>query len=398
MYFFVQVLQNMTNLSLASGGRSLATIPPSERPKAKASRKIDGKGGKKSQLQAALQQHSQQLAQLQQLQQLNQQLQQQVLQQRQLKQQNQQTLAALQQNAIANQQQLAALQQNVAQLQQLEQTILAQQTTAAHQQQHQQLQQRVQQIMQQKQQLQHQIKQFQQQVEQQLAYTQHAGPLPPALVGGGGPPPLPSGPPPPPPPGGQAVVTTAGGGGGSKKKLVMGVREGGDGESVAGGGGLLDLTGQELSVMAGSGNGGGMHAAQQDLHVLINSDQLPGFMTSGWWRDVNYSTLSVVSKKLAEFQCSQPCSTVFSVQLKNYNFYYGIYLVFFLYFCRDPDTKHIIPYPGLGKNSGSNRIRILNGRTRPVVIFFFFKYANLFQRNIVYPRSLLISVLSIFYC
>ena len=42
---------------------------------------------KKSQLQAALQQHSQQLAQLQQLQQLNQQLQQQVIQQRQLKQQ-----------------------------------------------------------------------------------------------------------------------------------------------------------------------------------------------------------------------------------------------------------------------------------------------------------------------
>ena len=36
-------------------------------------------------------------------------------------------MANLQQNAIANQQQLAALQQNVAQLQQLEQTILAQQ-------------------------------------------------------------------------------------------------------------------------------------------------------------------------------------------------------------------------------------------------------------------------------
>ena len=60
------------------GGRSLANIPPSERPKAKPSRKIDGKGAKKSQLQAALQQHSQQLAQLQQLQQLNQQLQHQV--------------------------------------------------------------------------------------------------------------------------------------------------------------------------------------------------------------------------------------------------------------------------------------------------------------------------------
>ena len=114
-------IQGMTSLSISSG-RSLANIPPSERPKAKPSRKIDGKGAKqKSQLQAALQQHSQQLTQLQQLQQLNQQLQQQVLQQRQLKQQNQATLAALQQNAIANQQQLAALQQNVAQLQQLEQ-------------------------------------------------------------------------------------------------------------------------------------------------------------------------------------------------------------------------------------------------------------------------------------
>merc|ERR1712061_764811 len=89
-------------------------------------------------------------------------------------QQNQATLAALQQNAIANQQQL-------------EQTILAQQTSA-HNQQHQQLQQRVQQILQQKQQLQQQIKQFQQQVEQQLAYTQHAGPVPP--------PPPPPGPPP----------------------------------------------------------------------------------------------------------------------------------------------------------------------------------------------------------
>ena len=115
----------------------MANIPPSERPKAKPSRKIDGKGAKKSQLQAALQQHSQQLAQLQQLQQLNQQLQQQVIvrwqsldrglnnviisvqvqQQRQLKQQNQATLAALQQNAVHNQQQLADLQRNVTQLQ-----------------------------------------------------------------------------------------------------------------------------------------------------------------------------------------------------------------------------------------------------------------------------------------
>merc|ERR1711892_281328 len=76
------VIQNLTNMSI-SGGRSLANIPPSERPKAKPSRKIDGKGAKKSQLQAALQ-------------------------------------------------------QNVTQLQQLEQTILAQQTTP-HNQQHQQL-------------------------------------------------------------------------------------------------------------------------------------------------------------------------------------------------------------------------------------------------------------------
>ena len=72
--------QSLTMLTMfhLTGGRSLANIPPSERPKAKPSRKIDGKGAKKSQLQAALQQHSQQLAQLQQLQQLNQQLQHQV--------------------------------------------------------------------------------------------------------------------------------------------------------------------------------------------------------------------------------------------------------------------------------------------------------------------------------
>ena len=203
-----------TSSSLSSRTANLANLPPSERPKAKPSRKIcfvDGAktavgtagvqsgiaaSGKKMQLQAALQQHSQQLAQLQQLQQLNQQLQQQVLQQRQLKQQNQATLAALQQNAIANQQQLAALQQNVAQLQQLEQHILSQQapasvsaaTTNNGQQQHAQLQQRVQQILQQ--QLQQQIKQFQLQVEQQLAYTQHAT-TNPSTSGGETPPPQP---------------------------------------------------------------------------------------------------------------------------------------------------------------------------------------------------------------
>jgi hypothetical protein len=220
--------------SLSNRTANLANLPPSERPKAKPSRKIcfvDGAKttvgaagvqagmaatGKKMQLQAALQQHSQQLAQLQQLQQLNQQLQQQVLQQRQLKQQNQATLAALQQNAIANQQQLAALQQNVAQLQQLEQHILSQQqqqapssvsATATNngQQQHAQLQQRVQQILQQKQQLQQQIKQFQLQVEQQLAYTQHATTNPSASGGDTPPPP----PPPAPGPGDTSVKTTA---------------------------------------------------------------------------------------------------------------------------------------------------------------------------------------------
>ena len=60
---------------------------------------------------------------------------------------------------MANQQQLGDLQRNVTQLQQLEQNILAQQSTPHNQ---------------------------QQQVEQQLAYTQHAGPqlLPPPLQQG----------------------------------------------------------------------------------------------------------------------------------------------------------------------------------------------------------------------
>uniref|UniRef100_A0A0K2TWX8 Multiple ankyrin repeats single KH domain [Nasonia vitripennis] n=1 Tax=Lepeophtheirus salmonis TaxID=72036 RepID=A0A0K2TWX8_LEPSM len=205
-----ELLQNMTNLSLDSTNlpahnsqstnfsnlvsssisshpgvpplsqRALASLPPSERPKAKPSRKNDGKGGKKSQLQAAVLQHTQQLAQLQQLQQLNHQLQQQVHQQKQLKQQNQATLANLQQNAILNQQQLASLQANVAQLQQMEQQILTQQTQNQQQNQLQQrdhqLQQKIQHILHEKHQLQQQIKQFQMQVEQQLAYTQHATP------------------------------------------------------------------------------------------------------------------------------------------------------------------------------------------------------------------------------
>jgi hypothetical protein len=60
-------------------------------------------------------------------------------------------------------------------------------------------------------------------------------------------------------------------GGGSKKKLVMGVREGGDGEAVQGD--PSDSSSQEKMSR--------VHVAQQDLHFLINSDQLPGFMTSG---------------------------------------------------------------------------------------------------------------------
>lgn len=107
------------------------------------------------------------------------------MQQRQLKQQNQATLAALQQNALQNQAQLAALQQNVAQLQQLEQQVLApaysagvvQGPSAAAATAH--FQQCVQQILQQKQQLQQQIRLFQLQVEQQLAYPQQQiSPLP----------------------------------------------------------------------------------------------------------------------------------------------------------------------------------------------------------------------------
>merc|ERR1719394_1112022 len=131
-------IQGMAGLSIPPG-RSLANIPPSERPKAKPSRKmIDGKGAKqKSQLQAALQQHSQQLAQLQQLQQ--------------------------------------------------------------------------------------QIKQFQQQVEQQLAYTQHAGPVPP--------PPLPQAP----PPGKKAVngaPASEGSGGGEEEAGASYVELGQGGQEV----------------------------------------------------------------------------------------------------------------------------------------------------------------------
>jgi hypothetical protein len=132
-----------------------------------------------------------QLQQLQQRQQLNQPLQQQVMQQRHLKQQNQATLAALQQNALQNQAQLAALQQNVAQLQQLEQQVLAPAYTAGAAQGPSaaaataQFQQCVQQILQQKQQLQQQIRQFQLQVEQQLAFPQQQIPPLAAAAGSG---------------------------------------------------------------------------------------------------------------------------------------------------------------------------------------------------------------------
>merc|ERR1711892_924051 len=284
------VIQNLTNMSI-SGGRSLANIPPSERPKAKPSRKIDGKGAKKSQLQAALQQHSQQLAQLQQLQQLNQQLQQQVLQQRQLKQQNQAALAALQQNAIANQQQLAALQQNVAQLQQLEQTILAQQTTA-HNQQHQQLQQRVQQILQQKQQqLQQQIKQFQQQVEQQLAYTQHAGPVLP--------PPLPQGPPPGKKSSSASMmsITTAT----TTTGTISG--EGGGGEPP-----------EELDLGAGYVDMSSEIVQTTDLNFLMCGEQLQGFMAGPGGVPTGIDPSLLTSAAFELVQASQALQAVQAVQ------------------------------------------------------------------------------------
>eukprot|EP00092_Neocalanus_flemingeri_P106095 GFUD01136081.1.p1 GENE.GFUD01136081.1~~GFUD01136081.1.p1 ORF type:complete len:2869 (+),score=812.68 GFUD01136081.1:304-8910(+) len=285
------VIQNLTNMSI-SGGRSLANIPPSERPKAKPSRKIDGKGAKKSQLQAALQQHSQQLAQLQQLQQLNQQLQQQVLQQRQLKQQNQATLAALQQNAVANQQQLAALQQNVTQLQQLEQTILAQQTTP-HNQQHQQLQQRVQQILQQKQQLQQQIKQFQQQVEQQLAYTQHAGPVLP--------PPLPQGP----PPGKKSSSTSA-----SMMSITTATTTTG---TISGEGGGGDPP-EELDLGAGYVDMASETVQTTDLNFLMCGEQLQGFMAGPGGVPAGIDPSLLTSAAFELVQASQALQAVQAVQ------------------------------------------------------------------------------------
>merc|ERR1711892_877764 len=272
------VIQNLTNMSI-SGGRSLANIPPSERPKAKPSRKIDGKGAKKSQLQAALQQHSQQLAQLQQLQQLNQQLQQQVLQQRQLKQQNQATLAALQQNAVANQQQLASLQQNVTQLQQLEQTILAQQTTP-HNQQHQQLQQRVQQILQQK-----------QQVQQQLAYTQHAGPVLP--------PPLPQGPPPGKKSSSASMmsITTAT----TTTGTISG--EGGGGEPP-----------EELDLGAGYVDMSSETVQTTDLNFLMCGEQLQGFMAGPGGVPTGIDPSLLTSAAFELVQASQALQAVQAVQ------------------------------------------------------------------------------------
>ena len=204
----------------------------------------------------------------------------QVQQQRQLKQQNQATLAALQQNAVHNQQQLADLQRNVTQLQvcaeirekdttndpflqQLEQTILAQQSTPHNQQQ--QLQQRVQQILQQKQQLQQQIKQFQQQVEQQLAYTQHASPqllaggqaqLGPAIAG-------------------AAATTTAASvknGGGTPLAAVEGV-------AVTEGALAPQEPGPptQFSLDTGAGEAGPTLCGT-DLNFLMSADQLQGFI------------------------------------------------------------------------------------------------------------------------
>lgn len=126
---------------------------------------------------------------------------------------------------------------NISCFQQLEQTILAQQSTPHNQQQ--QLQQRVQQILQQKQQLQQQIKQFQQQVEQQLAYTQHASPQ---LLGAGPPPQLTAA--------GQASGKAAG-------------KE--PGESVEGG---TEIDGQAAITAV----------TAQDLNFLMCSDQLQGFI------------------------------------------------------------------------------------------------------------------------
>ena len=125
-------------------------------------------------------------------------------------------------------------------LQQLEQTILAQQSTPHNQQQ--QLQQRVQQILQQKQQLQQQIKQFQQQVEQQLAYTQHASPQ---LLA---PPQLPA-------------VTNAGG----KQAKQQGT--GGEGDPVAGDGGYNLEDAASITTVPAS-----------DLNFLMCADQIQGFI------------------------------------------------------------------------------------------------------------------------
>ena len=139
-------------------------------------------------------------------------------------------------------------------IQQLEQTILAQQTTPHNQQQH-QLQQRVQQILQQKQQLQQQIKQFQQQVEQQLAYTQHAGPVLP--------PPLPQGP----PPGKKSTnasmmsITTAT----TTTGTISGEGGGGDpNDELDLGAGYVDMSSETVQTT--------------DLNFLMCGEQLQGFM------------------------------------------------------------------------------------------------------------------------
>ena len=148
-------------------------------------------------------------------------------------------------------------------LQQLEQTILAQQSTPHNQQQ--QLQQRVQQILQQKQQLQQQIKQFQQQVEQQLAYTQHASPQ---LLAGG---PAQLGP----AAAGAPATTTASGvknGGATPLAAVEGVAvsEGALAPQEPG-----PPTQFSLDTVAGEA---GPTICGTDLNFLMSADQLQGFI------------------------------------------------------------------------------------------------------------------------
>ena len=140
--------------------------------------------------------------------------------------------------------------------QQLEQTILAQQSTPHNQQQ--QLQQRVQQILQQKQQLQQQIKQFQQQVEQQLAYTQHASPQLLAGPGQLG-------------PAAGAAVTAS----------TIGVKNGNQPPAAEGGPGVEQArqeVGQAAQFSVETQESGPGAITSTDLNFLMCADQLQGFI------------------------------------------------------------------------------------------------------------------------